>query len=144
MLARERYAASQQQRADRIKRAREWCKANPEKARLHRKNWHLKNIGKRKAARLKNYGITQADFDWMLAFQENKCGICAKALDGRRKLHKPHVDHCHKTKKVRGLLCSNCNTGIGFLGEDPVILRRAAGYLLAAALDLNERPLEGA
>jgi hypothetical protein len=40
-----------------------------------------------------------------------------------------HVDHCHKTGRVRGVLCFNCNSAIGKLGDDPDAVRRAAAYL---------------
>lgn len=40
-----------------------------------------------------------------------------------------HVDHCHETGRVRGVLCFNCNSAIGKLGDDPDTLRRATAYL---------------
>lgn len=40
-----------------------------------------------------------------------------------------HVDHCHKTGRVRGVLCFNCNSAIGKLGDDPDVVRRAVAYL---------------
>jgi len=40
-----------------------------------------------------------------------------------------HVDHCHQTGRVRGVLCFNCNSAIGKLGDDPDAVRRAAAYL---------------
>jgi hypothetical protein len=39
------------------------------------------------------------------------------------------VDHCHRTHRIRGLLCSRCNTGIGKFNDDPGLLMRAAKYL---------------
>ncbi|MFJ3233170.1 endonuclease VII domain-containing protein [Streptomyces sp. NPDC086787] len=39
-----------------------------------------------------------------------------------------HVDHCHKTGRVRGVLCFNCNSAIGKLGDSPDAVRRAAAY----------------
>ncbi|MFP3967298.1 endonuclease VII domain-containing protein [Actinomadura fulvescens] len=52
----------------------------------------------------------------------DRCPICWSAPA-------VHVDHCHETGKVRGLLCPECNTGMGQLRDDPVTLRRAADYL---------------
>lgn len=69
------------------------------------------------------FGITVRQFDQMLLAQLGRCAVCRKVME------KPHVDHCHKTKKVRGLLCFNCNIGIGYLKDDPAALRRAADYL---------------
>ncbi|MFG2001358.1 endonuclease VII domain-containing protein [Spirillospora sp. NPDC048911] len=50
------------------------------------------------------------------------CPICRSASAA-------HVDHCHETGAVRGLLCPECNTGMGQLRDDPATLRRAADYL---------------
>ncbi|MGW3290764.1 endonuclease VII domain-containing protein [Streptomyces sp. NPDC001002] len=58
----------------------------------------------------------------MVASQMGLCGICLKAPA-------VHVDHCHKTGRVRGVLCFNCNSAIGKLGDDPDAVRRAAVYL---------------
>ena len=63
----------------------------------------------------------------MLAAQDGKCAICGTTSTGNRKAF--HVDHDHKTGKVRGLLCSNCNTGIGNLRDDIGLLNRAIEYL---------------
>ena len=61
----------------------------------------------------------------MAARQDNKCAVC-KNPPGRRALH---VDHCHKTGKVRGLLCGGCNASAGQAGDDPIRLRAIAAYL---------------
>lgn len=78
----------------------------------------------------RRYGITPEDYAAMLKAQDGKCAICRQretALD--YKTHAPKllsVDHCHETKKVRGLLCFRCNTSIGKFEHDPELLRRAA------------------
>ena len=61
----------------------------------------------------------------------NRCEICRNPPTGKIL----HVDHDHKTGKFRGLLCSNCNTGIGLLKDDPDLLIRAAAYLKNSVSD---------
>ncbi|QES52697.1 recombination endonuclease VII [Streptomyces venezuelae] len=68
------------------------------------------------------YGITEAEREELLRAQFGLCVICLKAPP-------VHVDHCHETGKVRGVLCFNCNSAIGKLGDDPDTLRRAISYL---------------
>lgn len=79
----------------------------------------------------KKYGITLADFNLLLAAQNGVCKLCKKEEKNPRKfgIQLLAVDHCHKTNKIRGLLCSLCNRGLGFFGDDPHILRAAASYL---------------
>jgi len=62
------------------------------------------------------------DLDAMLAGQHGVCAICQTAPAA-------HVDHDHQTDKVRGLLCFRCNAALGQLGDDPLVVRRAARYL---------------
>lgn len=71
------------------------------------------------------YGITEADYSKMLALQHEKCAIC-KCYQRYQRLS---VDHDHKTGMVRGLLCVQCNRGIGRFFDSPIRLRRAAEYL---------------
>jgi len=73
----------------------------------------------------RSYGITVPQYEAMLARQQGCCAICRKPPKGRRLA----VDHCHTTNAVRGLLCTTCNTAIGALYDDPVILQRAIDYL---------------
>jgi len=85
-------------------------------------------------SRLKRYGVDQKSYHEMLAAQGNKCAICGtKDPATHRTKHTPEpafcVDHCHKTGRVRGLLCGYCNTGIGKLRDNPDIMRRAAQYV---------------
>jgi hypothetical protein len=73
------------------------------------------------------YGITTAEYEQMLAAQGGVCAICKRKPSGRRL----GVDHCHLTKRIRRLLCSNCNVGLGFFCDDPDRMERAAEYLEA-------------
>lgn len=76
------------------------------------------------------YDITLEDYDNLLKFQNNKCAICeceSKISDGRNR--RLHVDHDHKTGKIRGLLCKGCNTSLGVFKDSKEILQRAINYL---------------
>lgn len=59
--------------------------------------------------------------------QDGLCGICQAPLHSLSRT--PHADHCHTTKKVRGILCNNCNQAIGYFKDDPVRCIAAAEYL---------------
>ncbi|HET9967270.1 MAG TPA: endonuclease VII domain-containing protein [Streptosporangiaceae bacterium] len=75
-----------------------------------------------------NYGITPEQYEAVRAAQDGRCAICRTAeWTGKGKW--PHTDHDHVTGAFRGILCGNCNTGIGMLGHDPARLRAAADYL---------------
>jgi len=77
--------------------------------------------------RVKVYGITEAEYIEMYKNQNGKCGVCGvPAIELDRSLA---IDHCHSTDKVRGLLCSKCNKGIGLLGDNSVILEKALEYI---------------
>ena len=73
------------------------------------------------------YGISYQEYLIMLEAQGGCCAICGTNDTGKRKAFA--VDHCHETGNVRGLLCSNCNTGIGNLRDDIGLLERAIEYL---------------
>lgn len=84
------------------------------------------------------YGMTVEDYQLILAAQDGLCAIC-KMKPRTKRLH---VDHCHKTSKVRGLLCSVCNSGVLASAKDnPEILRAAARYLDHNPADLIGRPI---
>ena len=72
----------------------------------------------------RRYGLTDDDYQKLLKLQHNCCAIC-KAEFSRL----PHVDHDHTTKKVRGLLCPNCNQGLGKFHDNVETLRNALDYL---------------
>ena len=72
------------------------------------------------------YGLEWEQYLDLFEKQNKQCLICSRSinLEGTA-----HVDHCHKTKLVRGLLCGNCNKGIGLLQDDPMLLQKAKEYL---------------
>jgi len=79
----------------------------------------------------RDYGITPEEWNRMYEAQTGVCAICGnpESLVRRGKVEVLSVDHCHETKKVRGLLCGNCNNGLGRFAHDPDLLRQAARYL---------------
>lgn len=84
-------------------------------------------IRERKEKLKKRYNITEEEYQMLLKFQKNGCKICGnKKTEANRKMS---VDHCHKTNKVRGLLCDQCNRGLGMFKDDVLTLQRAIYYL---------------
>lgn len=80
-------------------------------------------------ARARKYGMDRAAFDDLLAGQGGACALCASTQKGFNSGVGLHIDHCHETGRVRGLLCGDCNTALGRFGDNPALLRRAAEYL---------------
>lgn len=75
------------------------------------------------------YGITADQFEALLADQGGVCAICGTSEWPGSYRCTPHVDHSHETGEVRGLLCGDCNFGLGKFKDDPKLLRAAAEYL---------------
>ena len=92
------------------------------------KRWYCSKPCQRMYAQIRRYGLTVEEFREMLARQANLCAICGGPWRGWNGQN-PHIDHCHTTGRVRGLLCASCNSAIGRFGDDPALLRRAADYL---------------
>ena len=94
------------------------------------KQRYIKNKDKIFDSRLRyQFGIGSDEYYKMLNSQNNVCAICGKVCTTGRNLA---VDHCHKTKDVRGLLCSNCNNGLGRFKDNIDILKSAIKYLRKA------------
>jgi Recombination endonuclease VII len=106
------YANQAEQQA----RNRRWRKANPERVKEHNK-----------LNSLKKYNLTPDEKQAMLAAQGDVCAICSGDNSGSKLGW--HVDHCHKTKIVRGILCTGCNIMLGRAKDRPHVLRVAANYL---------------
>lgn len=106
---------------------KEWQLKNPERA---RERWRIaekksRNLGRDRA---RKYGLTEDQLNLLLA-KHSRCEICNRSFDEIAS----HVDHDHATGIVRGVLCSNCNTGIGNLRDDIVLVKKALEYLLKYA-----------
>lgn len=113
----------------RLKWRRSWAIKNREHARKLNRKWARNNPIKVKDAALRlKYNITIEYYNEMLAKQNNKCAICG--VDANKCTRKLSVDHCHKSNKIRGLLCMLCNRAIGNLKDDINLLDKAKEYLL--------------
>lgn len=83
---------------------------------------------------LKNrYGIMEFDYDLIAEQQGNVCAICGKPPTSKRL----DLDHCHTTSKIRGLLCNNCNRGLGHFKDSLELLEKAKQYLAKTECDIT-------
>lgn len=73
----------------------------------------------------KTHGLEPEEVEVMLEQQGGHCPICLRTIT----IESAHLDHDHATDEVRGLLCFNCNSSLGKLGDDPATIRRAADYI---------------
>jgi hypothetical protein len=80
---------------------------------------------------LAKYGLTPQSWQELFESQGGKCAICGAEVNGKKRFH---VDHDHATGKVRGILCTKCNVGIGALKDDPETVFSAYLYLMKAVL----------
>lgn len=108
------------------------CKARQQRARRASRapdsQRYIKEAARRRENHLKaTYGITEEEYSRMYAEQGGVCAICKQSepISGRSLC----VDHSHTTGDVRGLLCSNCNRGIGLLQDSVELVRNAYHYL---------------
>lgn len=114
-------------------RMKKWAKVNNAHKTTYHRVWRQKNPEKVKAInarqikrkKLKTFKIDDEQYNNMICIQNNLCAICSKESKQRALA----IDHCHKTKKIRGLLCSKCNRGLGFFNDDSNLLTKAIEYL---------------
>ena len=109
---------------------------NVEKQRKASREHYHRNFDRLTSERMeKRYGITKEQYDILRAKQNYCCSICLKnekdVPKGFAKTHETalHVDHDHDTGKIRGLLCTSCNTMLGQAHDDCEVLKRAIDYL---------------
>lgn len=105
----------------------------PERTKEVKQKWKALNKNKiRNYGLVKNYGITIEEYDAMNLKQKGVCAICKQPetkLNKNGTVHKLAVDHCHKTGKVRGLLCFKCNAAIGFFEKRDIPIIDVELYL---------------
>ncbi|MDE2468789.1 MAG: endonuclease VII domain-containing protein [Bradyrhizobium sp.] len=127
---------------------REYYERNAEKCRQASRDWYAKNrkraadqrrayvarnreaVAERKA--IYKYGVSNAVYQSMFDAQGGVCAICGGSEPDKRRARLA-IDHCHTTGKIRGLLCSRCNTALGLLGDEINVLRAAIAYLRPAS-----------
>lgn len=115
-------------------RVRAWREANPgrDQERMDRFTAAGKRpLSNRRSHLRRKYGLTVEHYDEMLSAQGGGCAICGRKPREDLSLH---VDHCHDSGAVRGILCFRCNNGIGDFAHDPALLRAAASYLEATLI----------
>lgn len=76
----------------------------------------------------KQFGVTDEDYQALLTKQGGVCAICGTDDPGRKGKHF-HIDHCHQTNIIRGLLCTRCNVGLGYFKDSADLLEAATKYL---------------
>lgn len=87
---------------------------------------NLDTVARSKAC--STYKITKEEYNALFVRAGNLCEICQRPQRSVR-FKRLGIDHNHVTKKVRGVLCAQCNAALGKFDDDPVLLRRAASYL---------------
>lgn len=115
---------------------KQWRDSHPgyqtsDRIRAYKKKWAADRVeyvrDKRRERYLKyRYNISLQDYENMLIKQNGVCGICYKPCPVHGYLS---VDHCHTSNKVRGLLCNNCNAGIGMFKDDPQLFKNATEWI---------------
>lgn len=111
-------------------------RCDPERERATKRTYYLANREKFRDNNLKKYGLTFASYTALLAKQDGRCAICGtdKADNRGSRFHVDHNHRCCPGKKscgkcIRGLLCEDCNLGLGKMKDDPRNLQNAAAYL---------------
>jgi len=117
----------EENREQKLAYMKQYREKNKEKIQQQNRDWKRANpIASRKQT-LKVYGLTVDGYNKMFSKQKGCCAICLKhQTDLKETLH---VDHCHETGKIRGLLCFRCNSMLGKCGDNTEILKSAIEYL---------------
>jgi len=114
-------------RENRLEKQCQYYLKNSEHVKEYGKNWRKRNREYCKEYDLhRHYNLTKIEFEKILIDQNFKCAICNEILVPGKQTH---IDHCHNSMKVRGILCHRCNTGIGLFKESIYNLKEAIKYI---------------
>lgn len=99
---------------------------NKDKVRAYKVEYHKRTVEHRRSYMLrKKYNLSPGQFEDLVTAQSGRCASCKDLFQSNKRRH---VDHCHKTGKVRSVLCHACNTSLGLLKEDTARIRALAEY----------------
>jgi hypothetical protein len=98
---------------------REWARGYRERTRAERREGDFRTT----------YGISRSEADRLIAAQGGLCAACGYPPRDGGHCARLHVDHCHETGRVRGMLCNRCNTALGLMFEDPKAIQGLLQYL---------------
>lgn len=108
---------------------KKWVLEHKDSQRVKRRKYYASLPKEEKVRRGRNnnlkssYGMTVEQYDRMYSMQDGRCVCCAVFCE------RLHVDHDHQTGKIRGLLCQPCNTALGLVQDDILVLRAMIEYL---------------
>jgi antirestriction protein ArdC len=128
-----------------LAKSKAYYQAHKDERIAYHKSYHVTNRHLARNRNLNNaYGISQAAFLELLSKQGDACAICRTSDWGKRG---PFVDHDHRTGQVRGVLCFRCNSALGYVNDNPNIIRAMGDYLSnfnGRATDLLDNEPSGA
>lgn len=107
---------------------KKWYKLNKSKAKKSRTDWRLRNLDKiRNNNLIKKFGITLKQYNKMFQEQQGCCAVCSRHQGELKK--GLAVDHNHENGEIRQLLCGNCNTSLGLMKDNVVLLQKLIEYV---------------
>lgn len=135
-ITRSHWAKNNRERIYLNKKIRDSRPGAHEARKKYNRLWKINNAHRYKNTTLKrNYNITLEEYNELLKKQNNCCSICknkeTEVNERSGKSKDLSVDHCHKTKKVRGLLCKSCNKALGLFKDSIDILQSSIDYLIS-------------
>lgn len=107
-------------------KAKAWRESNADRVKEYRAANRQKSY---RQEVVRKYGVPADWFDLQMRKQKGRCMGCKIDLSGTNKQDTPHVDHCHKSGKVRGILCNRCNSVVGLCEDSTSILQSLTRYL---------------